>query len=103
MSDYLKYTLLSIDAWRSGQGGWDWNNWHRLEEDIYIAPDLSNRALIKFFRDDLNLINDKSKGKVSIEDDDYNIILQIRQTGEPIYALCYGMHDREESKNEIHN
>jgi len=92
MSDYLKCTLLSIDAWADGNGGWDWNDWHTIEEDIYIDPDLSNRELIKFFRDDLNLINDKSKGFVSIEDDDYNILLKIRQTGEPIYALCYGMH-----------
>lgn len=87
--EYLKCRLLSVDAWRDPDG-WIWNNWYTLEEDIYIPENISDRALIKLFRDNLQVINDNSKGKVAIYDDGYNINLIARNTGEPLFALCYG-------------
>ena len=89
MCEMMKTKLLSIDAWRDGYG-WTWNNWHTLEEDIYIPENITNRELIKFMRDSLNIINSNSKGKVSIDDDGYNLVLVNRNTHEPLFALCYG-------------
>ena len=86
---YLKCHLLSIDAWRY-ENGWSWNNWYTLEENIFIPEGLGNRELIRFFRENLNVLSDYSKGRVEIDDDGYNIVVCNRNTHEPLFALCYG-------------
>ena len=89
MSETIKtenmYTLLSIDAWRD-DCGWTWNNWHRVEADIYIDPKTTNRGLLAFMRRN-NWLSDYSKGKAAIEDDGYNVVICDRGTGEPIFAF----------------
>ena len=90
-NEYIKCRLLSIDAWRS-DCGWDWNNWALIEDDIYINTNLSNRELIRFFRENLKVINDRSKGRVKIDDDGHNIVLCTRGTNEPLFALEYGCY-----------
>lgn len=79
------YTLLIIDAWRDPDGGWIWNNWFLMEEDIHIAPDTSTRALLNMLRP--GYLSDSSKGRVCVEDDGYNIVIMDRGTREPIFAL----------------
>lgn len=82
------YRLLSIDAWRNGDGdcGWQWNAWYTLEEDIYIAPDAATpRRVFKMLRKDY--LSEQSKGRVRLEDDGYNLVIEDRNTGEPIFAL----------------
>lgn len=65
--------VLSIDAWRQCEGGWTWNNWHL----VGTAPDdwahLPARALLRKLRDE-----------------GYNIVVNLRATGEPLLALAYG-------------
>ena len=79
------YTLLSIDAWRYDEG-WTWNNMFTVEEDVYLEPNLSNRRLLSFMRDS-GWLSEYSKGKVRIEDTQYDIEIQDKNTGEPIFAF----------------
>ncbi len=79
------YRLLSIDAWRDGPC-WQWNNWFNLEEDIYVHPDATPRTIFKTLRDS-GYLSDYSKGRVRLEDDGYNLVIENRNTGEPIFAL----------------
>lgn len=88
--NFVRFNLLSIDAWRECEGGWTWNNWFSVEKDIYIAEsELTARKLLKYMRK-CNWLSNASKGRLSIEDDGYNIIIQNKDTFEPILALCYG-------------
>ena len=79
------YTLLSIEAWRYDEG-WTWNNWFKIEEDIYIEEPTNVRSLLKFMRRN-GWLSDESKGRVELEDDGYNIVIQDRNTHEPIFAF----------------
>lgn len=87
---YMKTRLLSIDAWRDYEG-WTWNNWYTIEEGIFwdLSKPMSTRRILKCLRD-WGYLSDKSKGKVSIDDDGYYIVIVDRNTHEPIFALCYG-------------
>ena len=88
----LKCKVLSIDAWRDMEGGWTWNAWYQLQdmEEVYIAADISNRALLKYCRDELEILSDASKGKIAVEDDGYNIVIMLKDTREPLFAFEYG-------------
>lgn len=93
---YHRCQLISIDAWKEPEGGWFWNDLNKIEEGIYIAEDSkvlnSSRSAIKYFRENLGVLNDNSKGKVSI---DFNndimdgvlLVVSARGTGEPLFAL----------------
>ena len=86
----LKLRLLSIDAWREFEGGWTWNQWYSLEEDIYMEEtELTPRKIFKALRK-WDYLSNESKGRVSLDDDGYNIVIQDKNTYEPIFALCYG-------------
>ena len=92
---YYKCKLMSIDAWRDGYD-WLWNDMHTIEDGIYIAEDsdllTSPRKLLKYFRDNLGVLTDASKGKVWV---DYNgdimdglmIGVIARGTNEPLFVL----------------
>ena len=79
------YTLLSIDAWRDPDG-WTWNDMFKIEEDVYLDANTSNRALLKLMRRN-GWLTDNSKGRIQVEDTGYDIEIQDRNTGEPIYAF----------------
>ena len=86
---FVKLTLLSVDAWRECEG-WTWNNWHILEEGIYFGEDcLTPRKILAFLRK-ADYLSDASKGRMAIEDDGYNLVVENKDTGEPVLALCYG-------------
>lgn len=88
---HWKFTLLSIDAWREMEG-WTWNNWFTLEKGIFIPLDrLTPRHIFKFLRK-CEYLTDESKGKLSLDDDGHNIVIQLKSTGQPLLALCYGEH-----------
>ena len=93
---YYKCKLVSIDAWKEPEGGWNWNDLSVIEEDIYIASDSeilsSPRKAIKYFRENLDVLNENSKGKVSVYlggdiIDGILVEVQARGTGEPLFAL----------------
>jgi hypothetical protein len=91
---YTRFDLLSIDAWRECEGGWTWNAWYNLEKDIYFAEsELTPRKVLKALRK-WGFLSDESKGKVSLDDDGYNIVIQDKDTYEPIFALAYGQYQQ---------
>ena len=83
--------ILSIDAWASPNGGWDWNEWFHVgditKEEFEELK--TNRQYIKWFRDNEYITKD-SAGKVGIYDDQYNIVLIQRKDGLPLFAIEYG-------------
>ena len=78
------YTLLSIDAWKT-EDGWDWNQWFKVEQDIYFHEP-STRLVLKKMRE-WDYLTKESIGKLEVYDDGYNLVIQNRLTQEPIYAL----------------
>jgi hypothetical protein len=90
-NSYTKFTLLSIDAWRDDYA-WSWNAWYELEDDIFIAEsETTPRKILAALRK-WGYLTDASKGRLSIEDDGYNIVIHNKNTFEPMLALNYGRH-----------
>ena len=84
------FNILSIDAWRE-DSSWTWNNWFlvgTITADEFQELN-TNRKLIKYMRDN-GYLSDYSKGKISIDDDQYNIVFCDRKNGRPLYAIEYG-------------
>jgi hypothetical protein len=81
--------LLSIDAWRDGEGGWNWNNFFLLEEGIFL-PDPTPRKVLRFLRN-AGFLTDFSKGLLRVDFypsyDGTLIEIQHRHTFEPVLAL----------------
>lgn len=84
----MKARILSIDAWRY-DGSWSWNNWFRHHTEIEIPDDITNRQLLRMARDEWGILSDESKGRVTVEDDGYNLVILDRKTLEPLYAVEY--------------
>lgn len=85
--------VLSIDAWRY-DGGWNWNDWRAVGELPRETIDMSTRNVLRTMRK-AGYLTDASKGRVSIEDDGYNIVVMRRHTLEPLFALEYGANEPE--------
>jgi hypothetical protein len=81
-------SILSIDAWRSPEG-WTWNNWFCVGETNVSLCDKSHRAILTHLRSE-GLLSQGSAGKVTIEDDGYNLVVLARGTREPLFAIAYG-------------
>jgi hypothetical protein len=82
-------SILSVDAWRSACGGWDWNDWHTLNHIRVTICDLTPRALLSYLRSN-GYLNRYSAGRVSVVDDGYNVTICERGTLRPILAIAYG-------------
>lgn len=80
--------LLSIDAWRDGDG-WTWNNWHHVAFVPLTWCDYTARELFKAMRRAGYLAHD-SGGQCVREDDQYNVVICARGSRMPVYALAYG-------------
>ena len=82
--------ILSIDAWRDGDG-WQWNNWFNAGEfpnelvEILDKP----RSLFVWLREN-GILSAHSAGRVALDDDGYNVVIIDKDTREPLYALAYG-------------
>jgi hypothetical protein len=86
-----KVSILSIDAWRQPEG-WTWNMWHKIGTcDVAIAS-LPPRRVLAFLRSE-GVLGDGSRGRVRTRDDGYNVVIEARGTGEPLYAIAYGEAD----------
>ena len=83
--------ILSIDAWGNKKDGYEWNEWYTIGEiskEDFEKLD-SNRKLLKFMRKE-GFLSEQSKGKVIIEDDDYNIVFKSKASDKPYFAIEYG-------------
>lgn len=90
--------VLLIDAWRSCDGGWDWNNWRKVGEVPSSWIDLfpkHPRALLHRLR---NEGWGWVPGQVYVEDDGYNLVIKQRSDHMPRYALAYGELEFEEAR-----
>ena len=90
MTESTKFRLVSIDAWRDYDGGWQWNQWYTVEDGVYLGNDITARRLLKFMRQSGWLTN-ASKGRVRIdwhnEMCDPFIEILDKNTGEPLLAF----------------
>ena len=82
------YKILSIDAWRY-DGGWDWNNWHKVHDAFPAELAGNTRKTLNWFRRH-GLLGEGSKGRVAIEDDEYNYVICDRYNNRPLFAIEYG-------------
>ena len=41
------YRLLQIDAWAEPEGGWTWNQWWKIEDNIYYTTNKENGIIFK--------------------------------------------------------
>lgn len=83
------YKLLSIDAWREADGGWNWNNWHTVGHVPTAYADMPARALLRALRTD-GYLSAASAGRVAVEDDGYNVVIVRRSDSCPVLAIEYG-------------
>ncbi len=79
--------ILSIDAWRTPDSGWTWNQWFYRGHVPLSLCDLPKRAL---FRELRKLDFTIPAGKCDVEDDGYNLVIVYGHAREPILALEYG-------------
>lgn len=92
------YRILSIDAWAGMERGiWEWNNWHHVGNFPAALIGESSRKILKYFREELGMLNENSAGRVSIEDDGYNIVILEKSNRRPLYAIEYGDESQEEN------
>ena len=82
----MEYKVLSIDAWRNGDG-WDWNQWY--DAGTVELDSLNTRVVLSRMRDQ-GFLSDASKGRVYIDDDQYNLVICDRNNHMPIFAIEYG-------------
>jgi hypothetical protein len=81
--------VLSIDAWRNCDNGWDWNDWRKVGRIDVSVCNLPARALLKVMRDE-GYLSAYSAGRVAVEDDGYNVVIVQRSDNMPLYAIEYG-------------
>ena len=79
------YRLLQIDAWAEPEGGWTWNQWWKIEENIYFQSP-STRLVLRKLRE-WDYLSKESIGKLEVEYDGYNYVIQRRNNQEPVLAL----------------
>jgi len=87
------YRVLSIDAWREAEGGWTWNNWHcvgTVPRDI-VPGRLTTQSIRRLLNELRNeFLSAQSAGQLAVEDDGYNIVIMMKGTRMPVYAIEYG-------------
>lgn len=81
--------ILSIDAWADGDDGWTWNAWHKVGTCPLSLCDQSGLAIILYMVREAYLLPDAAH-TVAVEDDQYNMVIIDKETGEPLFALEYG-------------
>jgi len=83
--------VLSIDAWGNKKEGYEWNNWFTVGE--ISKEDFENLKTDKdiaiWFCENGFTVNSDMR-QIIIEDDQYNIIIVEKKTGQPLFAIEYG-------------
>lgn len=83
------FHVLSIDAWRGIEGGWDWNSWDIVGAAPVETMHYTPRRLLAWMRSE-GYISKQSAGRVAVHDDGYNLVITDRRNGCPLYAIEYG-------------
>lgn len=83
--------ILSIDAWGNNKDGYEWNAWYKIgtiDKAVFESLD-TNRKILKYMRDN-DFLSEQSKGILSIEDDQYNVVICRKSNRKPLIAIEYG-------------
>ena len=82
--------VLSIDAWNDNNG-WSWNNWFKVGEISKAEFEAlkSDKAIATWFKDNGFTTSDDMR-QITIEDDQYNIVICEKKGGKPLFAIEYG-------------
>lgn len=81
------FPVLSIDAWGNPDDGYTWNQWFNVgtvDIDINAENGDTIRAMI-----DAGYLNAAALESTDVEDDDYNLVIIDKKTGEPLLAIEY--------------
>lgn len=80
--------VLSIEAWAYGDE-WSWNSWHKVGTcDLDTLPDNESGQLAWFVSE--GYANERALTECYIDDDQYNFVLTVKATHEPLFAIAYG-------------
>jgi hypothetical protein len=82
-------SILSIDAWADGEDGWTWNMWHKVGTVAVNVCDLPEVEILAYLIAE-GYLTERARTECTIEDDQYNVVVANKATGEPLYALAYG-------------
>ena len=82
--------ILSIDAWGNEVDGYTWNAWYRVGNIDKAGFEAlhTDKDYIQWFIDN-DYVSD-CPDSLEILDDQYNIVIYDKETGEPFYAIEYG-------------
>ena len=98
------FRILSIDAWAGQEKGtWEWNQWHGVGYFPADKLDAGARAILSFLRNDLALLSKESAGRVTLEDDGYNLVIMERSNRRPLFAIEHGAGFCENSDFDGHS
>jgi len=82
-----KYRILSIDALCGDElDSWEWNNWFHVGD---IESTIQDNELIDYMIEE-GYLEKGVKQLVEIYDDQYNIVIVVKATQRPLYAIEYG-------------
>lgn len=84
------FSVLSIDAWGNEEDGYDWNSWQKIgqiEVDLN-APNID--ALCSMIG--AGYLEPVAIEACEVEDDGYNLVIVLKTTHEPLYAIEYGSY-----------
>lgn len=81
------FPVLSIDAWGNPDEGYTWNQWFHVGT-IDLDPDDENRNIIRAMVD-AGYLTAAALESAAVEDDDYNLVIIDKETGEPVFAIEY--------------
>lgn len=85
---YFKADLVSIDAWKE-DGCWTWNSSYIVERDIVFGEDaITTRRVLNLLRK-MGHLTQHSVGRVTVSDEWPLVEVQIKSTGQPIFALMF--------------
>lgn len=83
--------ILSIDAWGNDQDGFEWNNWYHVGDITKQEFERIEReeGFITWFIGQGYVMNYPDRLEID-DSDDHNIVIQDKETGEPLFAIEYG-------------
>ena len=83
--------VLSIDAWGNKKEGFEWNNWFNVGtiEKSDFETLTTDKQIAQWFCANGFTTNSDMRS-ITIEDDQYNIVICEKKTGCPLFAIEYG-------------
>jgi hypothetical protein len=83
--------ILSIDAWGNKKDGYDWNNWFNsgnIDKEVFETLTTDKQIATWFMENGFTTSDDMRK--ITIEDDQYNVVICEKKSGQPLFAIEYG-------------